>query len=109
MKGREVFKFAVEKFCESFHELLEKNNLTVADIDLIVPHQANVRIINKLIDMLKVDPNKVVVTIDRHSNTSAATIPLALNEVKDRIESDKKIVLLSMGAGFTWGAALINM
>ena len=109
MKGRDVFKFAVEKFCESFRELLEKNNLTIEDIDLIVPHQANVRIINKLIDMIKIDPKKVVVTINKHSNTSAATIPLALNEVKDEIRSNKKVVLLSMGAGFTWGAALVNM
>lgn len=109
MKGREVFKFAVEKFCDSFHELLEKNNLTIDDIDLIVPHQANVRIINKLVDMLKIDSQKVVVTIDKHSNTSAATIPLALNEIKDTIGTDKNVVLLSMGAGFTWGAALIRM
>ena len=109
MKGREVFKFAVEKFCESFYELLDKNNLKVEDIDLIIPHQANVRIINKLIDMVKIDSRKVVITIDKHSNTSAATIPLALNEVKDGIGSGKNVVLLSMGAGFTWGAALIKM
>ncbi|MBO7537135.1 MAG: ketoacyl-ACP synthase III [Alphaproteobacteria bacterium] len=109
MKGREVFKFAVEKFCDSFHELLEQNNLTIDDIDLVVPHQANVRIINKLIDVLKMDSKKVVVTIDKHSNTSAATIPLALNEIKDTISTNKNIVLLSMGAGFTWGAALIRM
>ncbi|MBO7642466.1 MAG: ketoacyl-ACP synthase III [Alphaproteobacteria bacterium] len=109
MKGREVFKFAVEKFCDSFHELLEQNNLTIDDIDLVVPHQANVRIINKLIDVLKIDSKKVVVTIDKHSNTSAATIPLALNEIKDTISTNKNIVLLSMGAGFTWGAALIRM
>lgn len=109
MKGREVFKFAVEKFCDSFYELLEQNKLTIDDIDLIVPHQANVRIINKLIDVLKIDSKKVVVTIDKHSNTSAATIPLALNEIKDTISMNKNIVLLSMGAGFTWGAALIRM
>lgn len=109
MKGREVFKFAVEKFCDSFRELLENNSLTIDDIDLVVPHQANVRIINKLIDVLKIDSKKVVVTIDKHSNTSAATIPLALNEIKDTIGTDKNIVLLSMGAGFTWGAALIKM
>lgn len=109
MKGREVFKFAVEKFCDSFYELLEQNKLTIDDIDLIVPHQANVRIINKLIDVLKIDSKKVVVTIDKHSNTSAATIPLALNEIKDTISTNKNIVLLSMGAGFTWGAALIRM
>ena len=112
MKGRETFKFAVEKFCDSFRELLKSNKLTVDDIDLIVPHQANVRIINKLIDVLKIDPKKVVITIDRHSNTSAATIPLALNEIKDTIGTngaDKNIVLLSMGAGFTWGAVLVKM
>ena len=109
MKGRETFKFAVEKFCDSFCELLKNNDLTIDDIDLIVPHQANVRIINKLIDVLKIDPKKVVITIDRHSNTSAATIPLALNEIKDTIGANKNIVLLSMGAGFTWGAALVKM
>ena len=109
MKGREVFKFAVEKFKESFQELLEKNNLKIEDIDLIVPHQANVRIINKLIDVLKIDKKKVVVTIDKHSNTSAATIPLALNEIKNELGSGKNVVLLSMGAGFTWGAALVRM
>lgn len=109
MKGRETFKFAVEKFCDSFRELLKDNNLTIDDIDLVVPHQANVRIINKLIDVLKIDSKKVVVTIDKHSNTSAATIPLALNEIKDTISTNKNIVLLSMGAGFTWGAALIKV
>ena len=109
MKGREVFKFAVEKFCDTFHELLKKNNLNVEDVDLIIPHQANVRIINKLIDVLKIDPKKVVVTIDKHSNTSAATIPLALNEIKDSIGTNKNVVLLSMGAGFTWGSILIRM
>lgn len=109
MKGRDVFKFAVEKFRESFQELLEKNTLNIEDIDLVVPHQANVRIINKLIDVLKIDPKKVVVTIDKHSNTSAATIPLALNEIKNELGSGKNVVLLSMGAGFTWGAALVRM
>lgn len=109
MKGREVFKFAVEKFKESFQELLMKNNLKIEDIDLIVPHQANIRIINKLIDVLKIDAKKVVVTIDKHSNTSAATIPLALNEIKNELGSGKNVVLLSMGAGFTWGAALVRI
>jgi len=109
MKGREVFKFAVEKFKESFQELLRKNNLKIEDIDLIVPHQANIRIINKLIDVLKIDAKKVVVTIDKHSNTSAATIPLALNEIKNELGSGKNVVLLSMGAGFTWGAALVRI
>ncbi len=109
MRGREVFKFAVEKFCSSFQELLESNDLTIDDVDLIVPHQANVRILNKFVDVLKIDPKKIVVTIDAHSNTSAATIPLALNKIKDSIGTNKNVVLLSMGAGFTWGATLVRM
>lgn len=108
MKGREVFRYGVEKFYTSFCELLNKNNITVNDIDLLIPHQANVRIINKLIEMTGIDASRVLVTIDRYANTSAASIPLAMNEVRDSIFSQKNVVLLSMGAGFTWGAALIR-
>lgn len=108
MKGREVFRYGVEKFYESFCELLEKNNMTVNDIDLLIPHQANVRIINKLIEMTGIDASKVLVTIDKYANTSAASIPLAMNEVRDTIFGKKNVVLLSMGAGFTWGAVLIR-
>ena len=108
MQGRDVFKFAVEKFKESLLTLLKENNLTLDDIDLIVPHQANIRIIQSLINSLHIDEGKVLVTIDKHSNTSAATIPLALNEVKNEIFNKKNVVLLSMGAGFTWGSALIK-
>lgn len=108
MQGRDVFKFAVEKFKESLLTLLKENNLTLDDIDLIVPHQANIRIIQSLINSLHIDDSKVLVTIDKHSNTSAATIPLALNEVKNEIFNKKNVVLLSMGAGFTWGSALIK-
>ena len=109
MQGREVFKFAVEKFYESVNELLRENNMTIDDVDLIVPHQANFRIIKKLAEMLQIDESKVLVTIDKHANTSAASIPLALSEVKDTIFKKKNIVLISMGAGFTWGSALIKL
>ena len=109
MQGRDVFKFAVEKFRESFERLLADNNLTIDDIDLVVPHQANIRIIMMLAEVMKLPKEKVLVTIDKHSNTSAATIPLALNEVKDSLIGKGYVVLLSMGAGFTWGAALIKM
>jgi 3-oxoacyl-[acyl-carrier-protein] synthase-3 len=108
MSGREVFKFAVEKFHESLMELLAENQMTVADVDLLVPHQANVRIIKKLVELSGVDERKVLVTLDKHANTSAASIPLALNEVKNTVFSAKNVVLLSMGAGFTWGSALIR-
>jgi 3-oxoacyl-[acyl-carrier-protein] synthase-3 len=108
MNGREVFKFAVEKFHESLFELLTENNMTVADVDLLVPHQANLRIIKKLAELSGIDEGKVLVSLDKHANTSAASIPLALNEVKNTVFSAKNVVLLSMGAGFTWGSALIR-
>lgn len=107
-QGREVFKFAVEKFQESFDTLLKENNLIADDIDLIIPHQANLRILNKFAEIANIDSSKIVITIDKHSNTSAATIPLALNEVKNQLPNEGNVVLLSMGAGFTWGAMLIR-
>ena len=108
MKGGEVFRFAVEKFSESLNELLHDNGMTIQDVDLIVPHQANLRIIKKLAEVSGIDEKKVIVTINKHANTSAASIPLALNEFKDAVFSKKNVVLLSMGAGFTWGSALIR-
>ncbi len=109
MQGREVFKIAIEKFKESFEQLLEDNHLTIDDINLVIPHQANIRIINKLAEVIHLPMEKVLITIDKHSNTSAATIPLALNEIKDSIMGIGNVVLLSMGAGFTWGATLIKL
>ncbi|MBE6447064.1 MAG: ketoacyl-ACP synthase III [Alphaproteobacteria bacterium] len=109
MQGREVFKFAVEKFRESFEQLLSDNSLTIDDIDLVVPHQANIRIISMLAEVMKLPKDKLLITIDKHSNTSAATIPLALNEVKNTLVGKGNVVLLAMGAGFTWGAALIKI
>ncbi len=109
MNGKNVFKFAVENFKDSLEQLLLDNHLTINDIDLIIPHQANIRIINALIDAMNIDSDKVLITIDKHSNTSAATIPLAMNEIKDSLIGRGNVVLLSMGAGFTWGAALIEL
>lgn len=109
MNGKSVFKFAVEKFVKSLEELLENNNITLNDIDLIIPHQANSRIIDMLIEISGIDREKVVVVVDKFANTSAASIPLALNSIKDCIFSKKNIVLLAMGAGFTWGASLIKL
>ncbi|MBR1734009.1 MAG: ketoacyl-ACP synthase III [Alphaproteobacteria bacterium] len=108
MEGREVFRFAIEKMNEALQQLLLDNNLSVEDIDLLVPHQANSRIIDKIIEESGITKEKVVVTLNKHANTSAASIPLALNEVKDELFKKKNVVLLSMGAGFTWGAALIK-
>jgi len=106
MSGREVFKFAVEKFCQSLEELLQLNSLTIDKVDMIIPHQANARIIRKLIENFDVKEEKVLINIDKYANTSAASIPIALDEVKG---AHGNIVLLSMGAGFTWGSALIRL
>ena len=108
MEGREVFRFAVEKFSESLQQLLEDNNLSIDDVDLIVPHQANSRILEKIAEDSGISKEKVVVTVNKHANTSAASIPLALHEVKHNLITKKNVVLLSMGAGFTWGSALIR-
>lgn len=109
MNGREVFRLAVEKFQSALTELLQKNDLEISDIDFIVPHQANWRIIKKIIDFTGIDEKKVIVTVDKHANTSAASIPLALNEIKNEISSGKNVILLSVGAGLTWGASLIRI
>lgn len=107
MNGREVFRNAVEKMHCSLCDLLKANNMTVNDVDLLVPHQANKRIIDNIVEMSGLNPEKVVITLDKHANTSAASIPLALNEVS--LDSCKNVVLLSMGAGFTWGEALLKL
>lgn len=110
MEGREVFKYAVTYLADIVREVCEVNNITGADIDWLVPHQANIRIIQATADKLGLPMDKVVVTIDRHGNTSAASIPLALDEaVRDgRIKRGDLLLLEAMGGGFTWGAALLR-
>jgi 3-oxoacyl-[acyl-carrier-protein] synthase-3 len=109
MSGQEVFKFAVEKFNESLNELLKNNHMTIDDVDLLAPHQANLRIIKKLIEISGIEEKKVLINIDKYANTSSASIPLALADARDRVFSGGNVVLLSMGAGFTWGYALIRL
>ncbi len=110
MHGREVFKYAVQYMADVVNETLEKNNITGADIDWMVPHQANIRIIESTADKLGMPMSKVIVTVDRHGNTSAASIPLALHEgvSSGRIKKGQLLLLEAMGGGFTWGAALIR-
>ncbi|MDG1995040.1 MAG: ketoacyl-ACP synthase III [Emcibacteraceae bacterium] len=110
MKGREVFRHAVVNLASVVGEVLEDTNMTSADIDWIVPHQANKRILDGTARKLKIDPKKVVVTVHKHANTSAASIPLALDEaVKDgRITRGDILILEAMGGGFTWGACLLR-
>jgi 3-oxoacyl-[acyl-carrier-protein] synthase-3 len=108
MEGREVFKHAVIKLAEVVDEALISAGLEASQIDWLVPHQANKRIIDATARKLDLPPERVVLTVDRHANTSAASIPLALNEaVRDgRIKRGDIVLMEAMGGGFTWGAAL---
>ena len=110
MKGNEVFKVAVNTLSKLVDETLSKNNMKKSEIDWLVPHQANLRIIKAAAKKLSMPLDSVVVTVDQHANTSAASIPLALNEaVKDgRIKNDQVILLEAFGSGFTWGSVLLR-
>ena len=110
MKGREVFRHAVVNLADVLKEVLSAASLDAGDVDWVVPHQANARILDATAKKLALPPSKVVVTVDRHANTSAASVPLALDAaVKDgRIKRDDIVVLEAMGGGFTWGAAVLR-
>ncbi len=110
MKGREVFRHAVVNLAAVMNEALEVAGLTAEDVDWVVPHQANARILDATARKLGLPPEKVVVTVDQHANTSAASVPLALDTaVKDgRIKPGDVIVLEAMGGGFTWGASVLR-
>lgn len=110
MNGREVFRHAVTNLANIVGEALDANGLAPEDIDWLVPHQANKRILDSTARKLGLPTEKVVVTVDRHANTSAASIPLALDEaVRDgRIKSGDLILLEAMGGGLTWGAGLVR-
>jgi 3-oxoacyl-[acyl-carrier-protein] synthase-3 len=110
MKGKEVFRHAVVNLAATVEEALAANGLPVSAIDWLVPHQANRRILDSTAHKLGLDPGKVIVTVDRHANTSAASIPLALDAgVTDgRIKRDDLLLLEAMGGGFTWGSALVR-
>jgi 3-oxoacyl-[acyl-carrier-protein] synthase-3 len=110
MEGREVFKHAVGMITDVMNDAYAATGTTSADLDWFVPHQANKRIIDASAEKLKIAPEKVVITVDRHGNTSAASIPLALDAaVRDgRIRQGHLVMLEAMGGGFTWGSALIR-
>ena len=108
MQGREVYRHAVVRMSEAIDAALETNGLTPGDIDWLVPHQANLRIIESIGHRLNLPRDRVVVTVDRHANTSAASIPLALTEATGdgRIQPGDLVMMEAMGGGFTWGSAL---
>ncbi len=111
MKGREVFRHAVTNLANVMTETLAAADIDARDVDWVVPHQANARIIDATAKKLGLDPAKVVMTVDQHANTSAASVPLALDvAVRDgRIKAGDIIVLEAMGGGFTWGASVVRM
>ena len=110
MDGHAVFRFAVRVLAEVAHEALDANRMTTNDIDWLIPHQANVRITDATAKKLGLPLGRVVSTVDRHANTSAASIPLALDEaVRDgRIRSGHHVMLVGVGGGFTWGSVLLR-
>jgi 3-oxoacyl-[acyl-carrier-protein] synthase-3 len=111
MQGRDVFRHAVQRLSESVEEALAANGLARDAIDWLVPHQANIRIIESMGRKLGLPPERVVVTVDRHANTSAASIPLALAEAWEdgRIQPGQRILMEALGGGLVWGSALVRV
>jgi 3-oxoacyl-[acyl-carrier-protein] synthase-3 len=110
MNGREVFKFATRVLVSSAEAVLAECDATVEDVDVYVPHQANVRIIDHAVKKLGVDPDRVVVNVDRYGNTSSGSIPLALADAQEdgRLREGELVLMTGMGAGLTWGSGLIE-
>lgn len=106
-EGRAVYKHAVTDMLTSSLTVMERNGLSVEDVDWLVPHQANLRIIEAVAERSGISPEKVLVNIEHYGNTSAASIPLCLDEYKDKLKKGDKIILTAFGAGFTWGALYI--
>lgn len=111
MKGREVFRHAVVNLATVLGEVLDETGHTAEDIDWVVPHQANQRILDATAKKLDLPAEKLVVTVDQHANTSAASVPLAFDAaVRDgRIKPGDLVVFEAMGGGFTWGASLLRV
>jgi 3-oxoacyl-[acyl-carrier-protein] synthase III len=110
MRGPELFKIAVRSMAEVTREVIERAGVRVEDVNLIVPHQANVRIIDAVAQRLGLKPERVFVNIDRYGNTSAASVPIALDEAVEaaRIQANDLVLLIACGGGLTWGASLVR-
>ena len=109
MKGNEVFKLAVKTLASDVGEILHKNNMSADDIDFFIPHQANLRIINAVGETLKMDSQKIVLTVQKYGNTSAASIPMAIDEIYNdgRLKNGDLLLLDAFGGGLTWGSSLV--
>ena len=110
MNGPSVFKFATRVIADSTSRLLEALEVSIEEIDLFVPHQANTRIIDHAVERLGIDPAKVVVNVDRYGNTSSASVPLALTEAREqgRLKSGDLLLLIAFGGGLTWGSTVVR-
>ncbi len=110
MDGRAVFRWAVSILCDTIQDVLKASNLQAGDIDLYIPHQANIRIINAAIDVLHIPRTRVFNNLDRYGNTSAGSIPLALSEAVEqgRVRPGGLMVLSGFGAGLAWGTAVMR-
>ena len=110
MQGSEVFKAAVPSMAEAVEDALAQAGLALADVDLLVPHQANARIVEAVAKRLRLDPAKVFLNIERYGNTSAASIPIALCEAVDtgRVHPGDHLAFVAFGGGMTWGAAVVE-
>jgi len=111
MAGREVFKHAVRSMAEATDRALDAARLTAADIDLLIPHQANIRIIEATAKHANIPMDKVYVNVDRFGNTSAASVPIALDEAIEKgiIGEGSTVLLVAFGAGFTWGSMVVRL
>ena len=108
MDGRTVFKWAVRMIPDIVDEILTRASMSLSDIDLFIPHQANIRIIDAAVETLGIDPSKVLVNLDRYGNTSAASIPISIAEAvaEGKVKPGSNVLMVGFGAGLTWGACL---
>jgi 3-oxoacyl-[acyl-carrier-protein] synthase-3 len=108
MDGRAVFRWAVSILCDSIQDVLQHSKLRPSDIDLYIPHQANIRIINAAIDVLRIPRSKVVNTLEYYGNTSAASIPIGIDEAltEGRVQPGSLLVMSGYGAGLSWGTGI---
>ena len=107
-EGRTVFKYAVANMADACEAVMERNHLTKEDIDWVIPHQANMRIITAVSQRLGVSPEKVMVNIERYGNTSAGTLPLCVWDFEDKLKKGDKLIFTAFGAGFAWGAIYVK-
>jgi 3-oxoacyl-[acyl-carrier-protein] synthase-3 len=107
-EGQTVFKFAVRKMAEVSVEVMKRNNLTGTDIDWLVPHQANRRIIDATANMMDLDHSKVMLNIHKYGNTTSGTLPLCLWDWEDKLKKGDNLILAAFGGGFTWGATYLK-